>query len=311
MRITFNWGTGIAAVYTVFALATTGFVTFAMSQRVDLVSSDYYAQSLRQDQRIAAERNAGLLEPAPSVVLTGSGQAMLSLPSDQAGAAGAITWYRPSDPKADRTTTLALDRDGRQQLPLSGLMAGRGLCRSAGRPAAATTTTNRRCCCHDAARQRPGAGHRRQRSLHGDVRSAGPGARRQPRPHLTFQAGADHGPLSRGPRTDLSAARAARGRHRADPGLERIQPRAVHRRGADAACRCGRGLSHAPGSPAGPLLRWRGQPRLRRGAALAAAASDLRLAGERRRQWTAAVRAGLCRRRRRDRRWATPAMPPC
>ena len=41
MRITFNWGTGIAAVYTVFALATTGFVTFAMSQRVDLVSSDY------------------------------------------------------------------------------------------------------------------------------------------------------------------------------------------------------------------------------------------------------------------------------
>ena len=125
MRITFNWGTGIAAVYTVFALATTGFVTFAMSQRVDLVSSDYYAQSLRQDQRIAAERNAGLLEPAPSVVLTGSGQAMLSLPSDQAGAAGAITWYRPSDPKADRTTTLALDRDGRQHLPLSGLMAGR------------------------------------------------------------------------------------------------------------------------------------------------------------------------------------------
>ena len=125
MRITFNWGTGIAAVYTVFALATTGFVTFAMSQRVDLVSSDYYVQSLRQDQRIAAEQNARSLEPPPSVVLTGSGQAMLSLPPDQAGAAGAITWYRPADPKADRTTALALDRDGRQQLPLSGLMAGR------------------------------------------------------------------------------------------------------------------------------------------------------------------------------------------
>ena len=125
MRITFNWGTGIAAVYTVFALATTGFVTFAMSQRVDLVSSDYYAQSLRQDQRIAAEQNARSLEPPPSVVLTGSGQAMLSLPLEQAGrAAGTITWYRPADPRADRTTALAIDRAGRQQLPLSGLMAG-------------------------------------------------------------------------------------------------------------------------------------------------------------------------------------------
>jgi hypothetical protein len=125
MRITFNWGTGIAAVYTTFALATTGFVTFAMSQRVDLVSSDYYAQSLRQDQRIAAERHARSLDPQPSVVLTGSGHAMLSLPPDQAGAAGVITWYRPADPRADRTTALALDRAGRQQLPLSGLMPGR------------------------------------------------------------------------------------------------------------------------------------------------------------------------------------------
>ena len=125
MRITFNWGTGIAAVYIVFALATTGFVTFAMSQRVDLVSSDYYAQSLRQDQRIAAEQNARSLEPPPSVVLTGSGQAMLSLPLDQAGrVGGTITWYRPADPRADRTTALAIDRAGRQQLPLSGLMAG-------------------------------------------------------------------------------------------------------------------------------------------------------------------------------------------
>jgi hypothetical protein len=126
MRITFNWGTGIAAVYTAFALATTGFVTFAMSQRVDLVSSDYYVQSLRQDQKIAAERNTRSLEPPPSVLLTGSGHAMLSLPPDQAGrAAGTITWYRAADPTADRTTALALDGAGRQQLPLSGLMTGR------------------------------------------------------------------------------------------------------------------------------------------------------------------------------------------
>ena len=126
MRITLNWGTGIAAVYTAFVLATTGFVTFAMGQRVDLVSSDYYTQSLLQDQKIAAERNARSLEPPPSVVLTGSGQAMLWLPPEQAGAAaGTITWYRSADPAADRRTALALDRDGRQQLSPGGLAAGR------------------------------------------------------------------------------------------------------------------------------------------------------------------------------------------
>ena len=125
MRITFNWGTGIAAVYTAFALATTGFVTFAVSERVDLVSGDYYAQSLRQDQRIAAEANARSLTPPPSVSLTVPGQARLSLPLDQIGAAGTITWYRAADSRADRTTALALDHAGHQQLPLGGLMAGR------------------------------------------------------------------------------------------------------------------------------------------------------------------------------------------
>jgi len=125
MRITFNWGTGIAAVYTAFALATTGFVTFAMSERVDLVSGDYYAQSLRQDQRMAAEENARSLTPPPSVSLTVPGQASLSLPPAQSGAAGTITWYRAADSRADRTTALALDDAGHQQLPLGGLMAGR------------------------------------------------------------------------------------------------------------------------------------------------------------------------------------------
>ena len=65
MRITFNWGTGIALVYIAFAVATTGFVTFAMNRSVDLVSADYYAQSLQQDQQMDAEQNALMLRPAP------------------------------------------------------------------------------------------------------------------------------------------------------------------------------------------------------------------------------------------------------
>lgn len=47
MTIRLHWGTGIALAYTTFALATIGFVVFAMQRPVDLVSADYYADALR------------------------------------------------------------------------------------------------------------------------------------------------------------------------------------------------------------------------------------------------------------------------
>ncbi len=128
MRITLNWGTGIALVYTAFAAATTGFVTFAMSRSVDLVSADYYAQSLQQDQRMDAERNTAALASPPEVVQSGARALVLSLPSAHAASAtGTVTLYRPSDASADRVLPLAVDADGRQQIALDGLARGRWL----------------------------------------------------------------------------------------------------------------------------------------------------------------------------------------
>ena len=63
-----NWGTGIAGVYIAFALATTGFVSFAMGRPVDLVQPDYYAQALRQDERMEAIANADRLGTAATIV---------------------------------------------------------------------------------------------------------------------------------------------------------------------------------------------------------------------------------------------------
>ena len=128
MTIKLNWGTGIALVYVVFAAATTGFVTFAMSRTVDLVSDDYYAQALHQDERMQAERNTQALQPAPSVARAGAGAIVLSLPRVHAATAtGTVTWYRPSDSSADRVEPLAVDADGRQQVSLAALARGRWL----------------------------------------------------------------------------------------------------------------------------------------------------------------------------------------
>jgi hypothetical protein len=128
VSVKLNWGTGIALVYTIFAAATTGFVTFAMSRSVDLVSDDYYAQALHLDERMEAERNTQALQPAPNVARPDPGAIVLSLPRAHAAtASGTITWYRPSDSGADRVDTLALDADGRQQVSMAALARGRWL----------------------------------------------------------------------------------------------------------------------------------------------------------------------------------------
>ena len=47
----FHWGWRIALIYTTFALATIGFMIFSFTQKVDLVSTQYYADELSMMQR--------------------------------------------------------------------------------------------------------------------------------------------------------------------------------------------------------------------------------------------------------------------
>jgi hypothetical protein len=120
-----NWGTGIALVYGLFAAGTVGFVAFAMSRPVQLVDEDYYASSLRHDERRAAIENAATLAPdAVSADADGRGVTIV-LPPGQHDARGVATLYRPSDASADRQVPLALDATGRQRLSFDGLAAGR------------------------------------------------------------------------------------------------------------------------------------------------------------------------------------------
>ena len=124
--MSFNWGTGIALVYTAFAAATTGVVTFAMRRPVDLVSGDYYEQSLRQDDRIAAENNARELGVVVSVDERSPEVAVILMPARAAREAhGTVTLYRPSNSRADQETPLQLDARGEQRVPLDRLTPGR------------------------------------------------------------------------------------------------------------------------------------------------------------------------------------------
>lgn len=121
-----NWGTGMALVYTAFALSTLGFVAFAMGRPPTLVSPEYYGRGLAHDQRIEAAANARALGSAIGAGLSADGTAVvLHLPANQAvSARGTVTLYRASDAGADTVAPLSLDTAGTQHVSLDGLAAG-------------------------------------------------------------------------------------------------------------------------------------------------------------------------------------------
>lgn len=145
MRI--NWGAAIAVVYITFATATVSFVVFAIGRPVDLVSADYYEQSLRHDAHRQAMTNADALGEAVRIVAAEDAPAIeiaipTSMPTppptsaptampvavanaDARTVTGTVTLYRPSDRTADRVTALSLDGEGRQRIPLEGAASGR------------------------------------------------------------------------------------------------------------------------------------------------------------------------------------------
>ena len=124
MSFRVSWGTGIALTYAAFALATSGFVAFAMGRRVDLVSSDYYERSLQLDRRLDATRNAAAIGDALMVEQHPSTLAISLRMVDAGSATGRILFYRSSDAHADREMPLALDAAGRQEVPLAGMKSG-------------------------------------------------------------------------------------------------------------------------------------------------------------------------------------------
>jgi len=127
MNLRWNWGHSVAAVYTLFAAATLGFVVYAMNQRVDLVGPDYYERAIALDARRAAEANARSLGMDFAISEQPDGRAV-AIQWPQAatvGAAGTVTLYRAADATADRQTAMAPDAQGTQTVSLHGLAAGR------------------------------------------------------------------------------------------------------------------------------------------------------------------------------------------
>jgi hypothetical protein len=101
---------------------TLAFVRFALTQRVDLVSDNYYERASSYDSVMASQQRgfeasgvSVLLSP-DSVIITRTGSNAVSDVNVQC--------YRPSDPSFDRSFAVAFDSAGRFVLPIENIATG-------------------------------------------------------------------------------------------------------------------------------------------------------------------------------------------
>jgi nitrogen fixation protein FixH len=124
VRLRMHWGVAVALFYSVFALSTVGFVVYAMSRDVNLVSEDYYARALAHDGRVQALANADALGAGVGATVAAE-HVRVRVPAAMASLVrGTVTLYRPADARADRTVALVPAADGTQSLTIAGLAPG-------------------------------------------------------------------------------------------------------------------------------------------------------------------------------------------
>ncbi|MFN8286201.1 MAG: FixH family protein [Chitinophagales bacterium] len=109
----FNWGWGIALVYTVFVGFMLFMVMLTNKQTVDLVTPDYYAKELKYQDQLNKMNNANALgEPLTCTV--DARKVNVQFPQKMNGKKikADILFYRPSNSSADFTVSCTPDASG-------------------------------------------------------------------------------------------------------------------------------------------------------------------------------------------------------
>jgi nitrogen fixation protein FixH len=121
------WPLGIIVTFALFFAGTVGLVVMACSQKVDLVSPDYYEQEIKFQGRIDRVERTRSAATQGSVAYDARGNCItVSLPAAQAGheVSGRIEVYRPSAAQLDRAVKLEPDAKGVQRLDAAGMAPG-------------------------------------------------------------------------------------------------------------------------------------------------------------------------------------------
>ncbi len=127
MKIGFkwNWGTGIALVYTVFALSMIALVVSSFGKKLDLDSKDYYAQELVFQNQIDKSNRARALASSVKWEVKKE-KIIISYPQQFIGSElrGDVILFKPSDNNADVNFQIKTDEQLKQEISTSTLSKG-------------------------------------------------------------------------------------------------------------------------------------------------------------------------------------------
>ncbi len=128
MKTTRNpWPIAIIVVCSLFVAGTAGLIVMACSQKVELVSADYYEKELKYQGQIDRAARTRVEASQTAVTYDRSHQQItVSLPPGQShgNVSGNVELYRPSAAGLDRALRLDPDEHGVQRLDASTLAPG-------------------------------------------------------------------------------------------------------------------------------------------------------------------------------------------
>jgi hypothetical protein len=113
-----DWGKKIAILYIGFVVLTLAFVFFAMTQKVDLVTDNYYEKELKYQEQIdKSKRTKELKEKTDIQILDKTVKIKYPNKPDKNSQKDFILFYRPSDPSKDLKIQVSADSLGIQVIP--------------------------------------------------------------------------------------------------------------------------------------------------------------------------------------------------
>ena len=120
-----NWGTKLGIMASIYVIGVLIFVGFSTTQKINLVSKDYYPTGVKHQDQINKIKNAQQLETPISIEQVGD-QIQITFPADmKSGVEGDIIVYRPADYDLDLKYKLALNDSGVHILNTNELLQGR------------------------------------------------------------------------------------------------------------------------------------------------------------------------------------------
>ena len=122
----FNWGTGIALFYIIFATVLVAAVIKSTHYDHSLVVEDYYQKDLDYQEHYEKLANSQALVQDVQIQLTGEqrDEIQLSFPKHMQGIGGQLHFMRPSNKSQDFTLEIELDESNELKLPAQKMLPG-------------------------------------------------------------------------------------------------------------------------------------------------------------------------------------------